>query len=321
MKTSRIFAVLFLLAPILSAQSGVRWDLGGPVAGVATTVNQPSLNGQNADYLIVLGPVQLNWCSYPANSTQGSPCTNFALTYTDLTLTTACPSNQPIVLQQTNICASQSDNSGNLGVNALGGTYSYTLTYGTTTFGPYAVTLGGGGGFPDPFPPPLNVGGVSFVAFTPDPYCAFNLAPNFPDYICEMLSGDLVFAPNGPNGKLQKVAFTDVPQTITQAQTFTMPLTSAGTVAALTGTGACATITTQLGGSWAGSAKCTGTTGASTLIITPGFTAPNGWTCHVQDETTRANLLQQTSHSATACTLTATSVTANDVFVFSAVAF
>jgi hypothetical protein len=32
-------------------------------------------------------------------------------------------------------------------------------------------------------------------------------------------------------------------------------------------------------------------------------------------------LLQQTSHSATACTLTATSITANDVFVFSAIAF
>jgi hypothetical protein len=98
-------------------------------------------------------------------------------------------------------------------------------------------------------------------------------------------------------------------------------LISNGTAAALTGTGACATITTQTGGAFAGSAKCTGTTGASTLTITPGLTAPNGWSCNVQDETTRANAFQQTSHTTTTCVLTVTSVTANDVFVFSALAF
>ena len=98
-------------------------------------------------------------------------------------------------------------------------------------------------------------------------------------------------------------------------------LAAIGTAATLTGTGACATITTQHGGSWAGDAKCTGTTGASTLTITTGITAPTGWVCHVQDETTRANLFQQTSNSQTACVLTVTSVTQNDVFVFSAVAY
>lgn len=97
--------------------------------------------------------------------------------------------------------------------------------------------------------------------------------------------------------------------------------TSSGTAAGLTGTGACATLSTQTGGSSAGRATCTGTTGASTLTITPGITAPNGWVCYVQDQTTRANLLQQTSTTATACTLTATSVTQNDVVVFSAMAF
>lgn len=98
-------------------------------------------------------------------------------------------------------------------------------------------------------------------------------------------------------------------------------LVSTGPSATLSGTGACATITTQLGGSFAGTAKCTGTTGASTLTITPGATAPNGWICRVQDETTRANLFQQTSHTTTACTMTITSVTSNDVFVFDAFAF
>lgn len=96
---------------------------------------------------------------------------------------------------------------------------------------------------------------------------------------------------------------------------------SGGAAAGLTGTGACATITTQTGGSLAGRATCTGTTGASTFIITPGTTAPNGWVCAVQDETTRANLLQQTATVAASCTLTATSVTQNDVIVFTAIAF
>ena len=96
---------------------------------------------------------------------------------------------------------------------------------------------------------------------------------------------------------------------------------AAGTAATLSGTGACATITTQSGGGFAGRATCTGTTGASTLTVTPGTTAPHGWVCEAFDETTRANLLQQTSDSTTACVLTATSVTQNDVFVFLAIAF
>jgi hypothetical protein len=98
-------------------------------------------------------------------------------------------------------------------------------------------------------------------------------------------------------------------------------LQSQGTAAGLTGTGACATITTQTGGAWSGRATCTAATAASTLTITPGSTATNGWACHVQDQTNRANLFQQTSTTSTACTLTITSVTQNDVFVFTAFAF
>ena len=107
-------------------------------------------------------------------------------------------------------------------------------------------------------------------------------------------------------------------------QSFAKPITATGTKAALTGTGACLTadITTQTGGSWAGSAKCTNTTGASTFTITPGTTAPNGWNCNgTKDMTTPANILNQTSNSATSCTLTASSITANDIIVFSAVAY
>ena len=95
-----------------------------------------------------------------------------------------------------------------------------------------------------------------------------------------------------------------------------------GTQAALTGTGACLTadITTQRGGAWAGSAVCTNTTGASTLIITPGTTAPNGWSCWANDLTTAANILRQSATSTTACTIAGT-VNANDVLTFGAVAY
>jgi hypothetical protein len=102
--------------------------------------------------------------------------------------------------------------------------------------------------------------------------------------------------------------------------TISGPPVAAGTAAGLTGTGACATITTQKGGAWAGQATCTGTTGASTFIITAGTTAPNGWSCTASDLTTAANILRQSTVSATACTIAGT-VNANDVLTFTAVAY
>lgn len=98
------------------------------------------------------------------------------------------------------------------------------------------------------------------------------------------------------------------------------PLTATGPVPALTGTGACLTadLTTQKG-AWIGSVECTNTTGSSTLIITTGVTAPNGWACNASDVTT-ANILRQSSTSPTACTIAGT-VNANDVLTFTAVAY
>ena len=95
---------------------------------------------------------------------------------------------------------------------------------------------------------------------------------------------------------------------------------SVGTAATITGTGACLTHSTQHGGSWAGDVVCTGTTGAATLIITSGsnVTPANGWHCNGAD-TTAAHLLLgiQSGVSTASCTLSFTSVTANDVISFS----
>ena len=92
-----------------------------------------------------------------------------------------------------------------------------------------------------------------------------------------------------------------------------------GTKAVLTGTGSCITITAQLGGPWAGQVQCTGITGASTLIITPGYSAPNGWSCWAND-TTAGTALHQSTGGPTGCTIAGT-VTANDVLTFGAVAY
>jgi hypothetical protein len=84
-----------------------------------------------------------------------------------------------------------------------------------------------------------------------------------------------------------------------------------------TGTGACATITTITGNIFTGSLKCTGTTGASTIVLTPGITATNGWTCTAADITTIANILTQSTDNATTCTINApVAINANDVIAF-----
>ena len=85
----------------------------------------------------------------------------------------------------------------------------------------------------------------------------------------------------------------------------------------ITGTGACATVSTQKGTIYAGQVTCTGVTGASTLTITPGTTAPNGFRCSANDTTTLADTLTTGPVSATNCAFTGATIAANDVISFS----
>ena len=99
-------------------------------------------------------------------------------------------------------------------------------------------------------------------------------------------------------------------------------ISACGSQATITGTGACATTSTQSGGSWAGNVKCTGVSGASNRTITPGTTAPNGCSCFGSDNTSGHELAgAQTGGSATSCTLEFTSITQNDFINFGAIAF
>src|SRR6185312_7238581 len=70
-------------------------------------------------------------------------------TYIDLTGTTACPTNQPVVLQGTSVCVAQADAQGNFGFYLKAGNYTYTVTTPTgASYGPLTLSVpaGGGGG-------------------------------------------------------------------------------------------------------------------------------------------------------------------------------
>jgi hypothetical protein len=99
---------------------------------------------------------------------------------------------------------------------------------------------------------------------------------------------------------------------------------ASGPTPSLAGTGACATFSTQSGGSSVGLFKCTGTSGAATIIITPGFTAQHGWRCDARDETTTADTILPTvpgSNLTTTCTFTSAAIVSGDVISFTALPF
>lgn len=91
-----------------------------------------------------------------------------------------------------------------------------------------------------------------------------------------------------------------------------------------TGTAPTLTTGTCSGSSWTGGAtfgKFTAATcSAGTYILSGLPTAPNGYICDAQDQTTSADTLKQTANTTTSCTLTSTTA-ASDVVVVHALAF
>lgn len=134
---------------------------------------------------------------------------------------------------------------------------------------------------------------------------------------------------------LVKTELTIQPTTLTGPTPFFLESPTGATISQITSTGAftraatitngsvptitgCGTPGSQTGGSTTGSFTAGAT--SCTPVITPGFTAPNGWYCTATDLTTPADLFHQTAESTTTCTLTAT-VSAADVILFSAKAY
>lgn len=98
-------------------------------------------------------------------------------------------------------------------------------------------------------------------------------------------------------------------------------LVSGGTTFTLgTGTGACTATSTLTGGAQAGSFLCTGTAGASTIVINLP-TAAHGWSCYGGDITSGVAWAQVTPVATTSCKLTGTLTTTSDQVNFGAVGY
>ena len=129
--------LLFLLFPLIAAAQGSRYD--------STVLQQGTIDTVTNAVIIPVNPI-ISFCVYPAS---GVPCTNKATTFTDKTLTVACPTSTQITLAGTNTCVGSPDTQDNWGVWVPPGTYSYTITGpGVLNNGPYVVTV------------PCNVGGA-----------------------------------------------------------------------------------------------------------------------------------------------------------------
>jgi hypothetical protein len=125
---SKIMFLFFLCSIPVFAQ-GIRIGDNMPISS-ATTPGGPLSAAENA---------LISFCSFPGNA---SPCTNKAVTFTDQTLTTACPSSTQVVLATTNTCVGTTDGYGNWGVWVAAGNYSFTVTLSSgQSLGPYAITV------------------------------------------------------------------------------------------------------------------------------------------------------------------------------------
>lgn len=85
------------------------------------------------------------------------------------------------------------------------------------------------------------------------------------------------------------------------------------------GSGSCP-INTQAGGNTVGKFSANGLCTAGTVILTFATTATNGWVCDAHDQTTPADIMNQTASSPTTVTLTGTMASA-DVVAFKCMAY
>lgn len=143
---------------------------------VTTTTNPPPIGGYTP--ILAVPGSQITLCAYPAN---GVPCTNLATSYTDATLTTACPAGKPVVLQGSSACGSYTDQLGNFGFWVAPGCYTYTSQLKGTTQPPKAVCSGAGStgiaGLATYDKQGLVAGGVGYVSpgiITTDAFAAIN---------------------------------------------------------------------------------------------------------------------------------------------------
>lgn len=128
-----IAIICFILAPALLFGQGARFDSN------VFTVPGTTPPGAYPPVLAVPGAT-FAVCGDAA-------CATSAVTYTDLTLVTACPSNAPVTIPGNPVCVAGANAQGGFGFNLAARTTWYRITFPNgATFGPYAITPGGGGG-------------------------------------------------------------------------------------------------------------------------------------------------------------------------------
>lgn len=131
-------------------------------------------------------------------------------------------------------------------------------------------------------------------------------------------AGKITFSTATNNGGAATTRLT-INQTGTAS--FTSSVIQAGTTFTLgTGTGACATTGTLVGGAAAGSFHCTGTAGASTQVINLP-TSTNGYSCSASDLTSGVGWATVTGGGASSAKISGTIATTNDTVVFNCIGY
>lgn len=115
------------------------------------------------------------------------------------------------------------------------------------------------------------------------------------------------------------VPMTNNTNTYGQAQTFAKSIISGGTTFTIAA-GGCGTTTSLTGGGIAGSFVAGQTSCIPVLTLATSAAAPHGYACFVNDLTTPANSIHQTSSTTTTATFTGT-VTVSDVINFGCIAY
>ena len=170
----RKIILLVLLFPLVAvAQTPARYD-----QPAITTTSNPVQPGALPNVLAVTNAT-IAVCGFPATLVQGM-CTNTITTYTDSTLSTACPSTAQLTAPGTKNCVPTSGLQGSFGFwyDASTQTHmTYTIKTNWGTFGPYDILIPvGGASAGNPAGPAfaVNIANSSVNAFAADPNITIN---------------------------------------------------------------------------------------------------------------------------------------------------
>lgn len=316
-------------APSWNAAGGsTAFQANGTPLSSSTTVNFESGNG-----IVVSNPSAGNVLIGPTNPSRTVTLSTDTILSTDIAGTVAYNSSSAVAV------ALPAANATGFGPGAT--VYLVNINTGTATVTPAASVDGhatiaipgsSGCGFWEDATPTWHIDYTSCPALTSGGSPAFSAVTTGTNTTATMtagtgatitVSGSGVNNANELNGAAPAtsaaVAATNSSGQVVAASTVTYLIDTGTTFTISSGTGTCATTSTLTGGTAVGSVKCTGTSGASTVVVTLP-TAPHGWVCEGNDLTTTTDSVHQTASSTTSCTLSGTLV-ANDVINFMAAGF